>query len=141
MIGLDFTFKDFNGVERKEKHFFHISEEELMDMELSEQGGFKAKLERLTDSIDVPEINKIFREMIQKSYGVKSADGRRFSKSPEHFEEFKDTPAYSQLVMNCLQDVNYALAFLKGIMPRNLSATEEANLKLELSKKGVEVSD
>lgn len=137
MIKLSFTYTDFNGVERTEDAYFHLSEEEIADMELSEEGGFKAKLERLSKSIDVPEINEIFRFMIKKSYGVKSADGRRFSKKPEYFEEFTETPAYSQLVMKCLENVEYALNFLAGIMPKKLSNDEMNSIRSELKTKGL----
>ena len=44
----------------------------------------------------------IFKDLILKAYGEKSADGRRFIKSKELSEAFSQTEAYSILYMNLI---------------------------------------
>lgn len=117
MISRTFEYTDFNGVNRKETHWFNLTKAEVIDMETSEYGGFAARLQRLSDSIDVPEMTAIFKDFIKRSYGVKSEDGRRFVKSEEVFEDFASTPMYSDLYMSLITDANEAVKFIKGIMP------------------------
>ena len=52
-----------------------------------------------------------------KAYGQKSADGRRFIKSPELANEFAQTEAYSQLFMELATDADAASKFVNGIVP------------------------
>ena len=54
---------------------------------------------------------------IKKSYGVKSADGRRFDKREELYEAFEQTEAYSEIFMELITDADKAAAFVNGIMP------------------------
>ena len=55
-----------------------------------------------------------------KSYGEKSADGRRFVKSEELSKEFTQTNAYSQLFMKLATDDKAAVAFINGIIPESM---------------------
>lgn len=122
MVIKEFKFKDFLGIERKEEHRFHLSYQELMTMELGAVGGFTTLLKKLSDKLDVPELEKILRVFIDKSYGVMSPDGRRFDKSPEILADFKATPMYSDLYMELLSDSDKAWKFIEGILP---TMTEE----------------
>lgn len=128
------TYIDYNGNERTEDFYFNLTEAELTDMNYSVRGGFQAMIKRIVDTQDVPSIAKIFKEMIFKSYGQKSDDGRRFIKSNELSEEFSQTEAYSKLYMKLATDSKAASAFVNGIIPADLSKrmTEEAEKKPEL---------
>jgi hypothetical protein len=112
------TYKDLNGVERKENFYFDLTQSELVKMENSIQGGLKDKLVKITESIDPPAIMEMFEEIIKKSYGVKSEDGRRFIKKPELAEEFMQTPAYDIFFMQLLQDEKKAADFINNVIPQ-----------------------
>ena len=66
---------------------------------------------------DIPTIAKLFKQIILKSYGQKSPDGRRFIKSDELSTEFSQTEAYNVLYMELSQDAEKAAEFIKGIIP------------------------
>ena len=57
--------------------------------------------------------------MIQKSYGVKTPDGRGFVKRPEDLEAFMATEAYSELFMELVTNATAAAEFVNGIMPND----------------------
>jgi hypothetical protein len=61
--------------------------------------------------------------IINKSYGVKSPDGRRFMKKPEYLEEFMETPAYSILYMDLATNEEAAAEFINKVVPTNLSSS------------------
>ena len=59
-----------------------------------------------------------FKDLVLKSYGEKSADGKRFIKTPEISEAFSQTEAYSVLFMELATDADAAAAFVNGIIPK-----------------------
>ena len=117
MLKKTFTYVDYNGVERTEDHYFNLSKAELMEMELSTTGGLAEMINKIVAAQDAPAIVKIFKELVLKAYGQKSADGRRFIKSKELADEFAQTEAYSQLFMELATDADAAAAFVNGIVP------------------------
>lgn len=120
MITKEITFTDYNGQERKEKYQFNFTKAELTEMELSVNGGLSAMMERIKETDDRPELMRIFKDLILKAYGVKSADGKRFIKSEELRTEFSQTEAYSELYMELVTDTNAAVTFFNGLIPNNL---------------------
>ena len=111
-------YEDYNGMKRKEDFYFNLSKADIIEMELGVDGGLDAKIKRLTQTINGPEIMKLFKEIIFKAYGVKSDDGRRLIKSEQLSTEFSQTEAYSELIMELLSDPEAAAAFIKAIIPK-----------------------
>lgn len=110
-------YTDYNGVDRTESFYFNLSPADLIDMEV-ESGGYKQMIQNIIDSQDVQSLMKAFKELIRRSYGVKSQDGKHFVKNDKVFEEFASTPAYSNLIMEFLEDTDKAVEFVNGIMPK-----------------------
>lgn len=117
MLKKTFTYIDYNGVERTEDHYFNLSKAELMEMELSTTGGLAEMINKIVAAQDAPQIVKLFKDLVLKAYGQKSADGRRFIKSKELADEFSQTEAYSQLFMELATDADAASKFVNGIVP------------------------
>lgn len=111
------SYNDYNGVERKEDFYFNLSEAEVMEMEMSTTGGLAEMIQKVIAAQDAPTIIKIFKDLILKAYGEKSADGKRFIKSEELATGFSQTEAYSWLFMKLATDADAASAFVNGIMP------------------------
>lgn len=111
---------DYNGVEREEDHYFNLSKAELIMMESSVAGGMEQRLKKIVQSQDNVAIMEVFKDLIHRSYGKKSDDGRRFIKSDEIATEFEQTEAYSELVVGILSDPDEAARFVNGIMPAGL---------------------
>lgn len=129
MLKKTIKFVDYNGVERTEDFYFNLSKAELSEMELETPGGLTAMLQRITAAQDTPSLVKIFKELILRSYGEKSDDGRRFIKSKEISESFSQTEAYSELFMELATNAEAASEFINGIVPADLS--KEASKKIE----------
>ena len=117
MLKKTITYTDYNGVERTEDFYFNLTKAELMEMEIGTTGGMADMIKRIVDAKDAPAIIKIFKELVLKAYGEKSADGKRFVKSPEISNGFAQTEAYSQLFMELATDADAAAAFVNGIIP------------------------
>lgn len=124
------TYKDYNDEERTEDFYFNLSRAEVTEMELSTEGGLGATIERITKAKDVPAIVAIFKDLILRSYGQKSPDGKRFIKSKALSEEFSQTEAYSALFMELATDSNMASAFINGILPTDNKPATNASLEI-----------
>lgn len=120
MLKKHFKYTDYNGNTREEDHYFHLSKAEILEMELGTSGGLAEMIQRIVSSQDIPSITKIFKDLILKSYGEKSPDGRRFIKSEELTKAFTETEAYSQLYMELSTDADAASDFVNGIMPEDM---------------------
>ena len=120
MLKKTVTYVDYNGMERTEDFYFNLSKAEVAEMELSVQGGFSKMLEEIIASKDNVQIVNLFKQMVLKSYGEKSPDGRRFIKSEEIAQAFAQTEAYSEIFMELALDEDKAAEFVNGILPANL---------------------
>ena len=121
MLKKTITYNDYNGTERTEDFYFNLSQAEVMEMELSTEGGLAEMIKRVVASKDAPSIIKIFKDLILKAYGEKSADGKRFMKSEEIATAFSQTEAYSILFTELATDDKAAAAFVNGIVPKDMS--------------------
>ena len=116
------TYTDYHGVERTEPFYFNLSKAELMEMELGVTGGMTEMLDKIIAAKDAPSLMKTFKEMIMKSYGIKSDDGKRLIKSEELSIAFTQTEAYSVLFMELITDDKAAADFVNGIIPNEIQA-------------------
>lgn len=122
MLKKTITYNDYNGVERTEDFYFNLSKAELMEMEMSISGGLTEMIEKIVATKDAPAIIKIFKELVLKAYGEKSADGKRFEKKNGALAEaFAETEAYSQIFMELATDADKAAEFVNGIMPGDIA--------------------
>lgn len=121
MLKETIKYEDYNGVEREEDFFFHLSKAEIMEMEMGTTGGLSEMIKRVVATKDAPAIIKIFKDLILKAYGEKSADGKRFIKSEELSTSFSQTEAYSILYMKLATDADAAAKFVNGIIPADMA--------------------
>lgn len=117
MLKKTITYVDYNGVERTEDHYFNLSKAEIMELEMSTTGGLAEMIKKIVAAQDAPAIIKVFKDLVLKAYGEKSADGKRFVKSQEISTAFSQTEAYSQLFMELATNAEEAANFINGIVP------------------------
>lgn len=118
MLKKTFEYVDYNGNSRKEDHYFNLTEAEITEMELGTTGGFAEMIQNAVNAQDAPTVMRTFKDIILKSYGEKSPDGRRFIKSREISEAFAQTEAYNQLFMELVTDADACAKFVNGIVPQ-----------------------
>ena len=129
MLKKTITYNDYNGLERTEDFYFNLTSAELMEMEMSTEGGLAEMIKRIVDAKDAKAIIKIFKDLVLKAYGEKSADGKRFMKSEELKTAFEQTEAYSIIFMELATDADAAAKFVNGIVPANVNTAAPASKK------------
>lgn len=128
MLKKRIKYTDYNGDIQEEDFYFNLSKAEIVELELSTDGGMKNLIEKITNARDMPQLIALFKKLIMMSYGEKSLDGKRFVKSKELSEAFSQTEAYSELFMELAIDDKAATEFVNGIVPKDL--VSEAELAL-----------
>ena len=136
MLKKTITYTDFDGNERTEDFYFNLTKAELMELELSKEGGMQKQIDKIIASQSIPQIVEIFKTLVLKAYGEKSDDGRRFMKTPEITQAFKETQAYSDIFMELSTDDKAAAAFIQGIIPEDYTITDE---EIEKAKKNANI--
>ena len=139
MITKTIKYTDYNGVEREEKFLFNLTKAELMEMEMGTTGGLAETIQKIVETQDTPSIIKIFKDLLLKSYGEKSPDGKRFIKVNDDGKplsvQFEQTQAYSELFMELATNSEAAVEFIKGIIPSDIDIPDEEVKKLTKGKK------
>lgn len=129
MIKKQITYTDYDGNERTESFWFALNQAELLEMNLEKNGGLSNMITRITETNDYAELSRILKDLIRRSYGVKSDDGKRFVKSPAMTDEFIQTEAYSEMFTELVTDANATSEFITGIIPQKLAAQVVAEQK------------
>lgn len=138
------TFEDDPQI-LEETFEFNLSRNELTKLEIDTNTSFSKFFKNefgidVYESKDVEELKKLATEKIKDgedsaikayeymekivlaAYGVRSEDGKRFIKSKELSEEFSQTDAFSELMVQISLDPEKSEAFLRQVLPRNLNA-------------------
>lgn len=117
MLKKTMTYIDYDGNERTEDFYFNLSKAELTEIELTYPGGMDATIKSIVNTQDTAKLVEIFKDLILRSYGEKSLDGKYFVKNEEVRAKFSQTEAYSDLFMELATNSDSAAAFVNGIIP------------------------
>lgn len=128
MLKKTITYKDFNEEEVTEDFFFHLSQAELVELEMSHEGGLVAAMQRIIETDDRAAIILEFKKIILLAYGKKSMDGKRFVKNQQLRDEFESSGAYSVLFMELVTVTDSAIEFMNGIIPAGMIVEEIAEI-------------
>ena len=119
MVKKTITYIDYDGTERTEDFYFNLSEAEITEMQLSVEGGMRGYIEKIVAAKSQLEVVKLFKEILLRSYGKKSLDGRLFVKNEANTAEFVANPAYSKIYMELVTDTDAATRFVNALIPAN----------------------
>lgn len=109
-------YVDFNGTEREEDFYFHMSSVEMTRFEANLRGmSVENYAKELDANKDAAKAIKFIEDIILNSYGRKSPDGRTFLKSPEIRQEFEYSQAYAELFEEMILDPESARKFAMSI--------------------------
>lgn len=124
MLKKTITYDNYDGDTVSEDFYFNFTKLEIMEM--LELDGLQETIERLTKTENAKEAYGLFKKLILDAYGEKSADGRRFVKSPEIKASFEQSPALSEMIIEFLQNPSLGGQFIEGTLPARLVAEAKA---------------
>jgi hypothetical protein len=108
-------YVDFNGNEKKEDFYFHLSVPEVTRLEIELGKPISEYAQELAASKDVKQMIPFVERIVLNSYGVKTSDGKSFRKNKELREEFEYSNAYAELFEMLFTNPELAQKFGAGI--------------------------
>lgn len=119
--------KDYEGNKVEKDLYFNFTKAEVLEMQVSAEGGLDKRLQMMSSSGDTGYIVTTIKDMILKSYGKMTEDG--FVKTKEIAAAFATTEAYSDFFMELVSNPKEQEAFFIGVMPKEVSATIKEQFK------------
>lgn len=113
------TYTDWDGVVHTEDFYFNLTRAECISLNNTTPGGLGTILEKIVKANDTGTVQKTFEDLLARSFGVKSDDGRRLMKgrNQEYFLAFSETPAYDDLICDLISIPGYAAEFFNDVIP------------------------
>lgn len=131
MLKKEITYTDFDGNERTETFYFNMTETELGELDIDAGGTLANRLTRIVQTQNGVEMAKFFKELIVRSYGEKSDDGKFFDKGDnyEYGRRFVRHAAFDVLFRSLITDTTgeSATSFIYGIVPTKIAEQAKAN--------------
>lgn len=118
MLKKTISYTDFDGNQRTEDFYFNLTKAEVTEMQLGTEGGLTNLLNKIVAEQDSKRIIESFKDLILRSYGEKSPDGKRFIKNDDVRDAFAQTEAYSDLFMELATNAEMAAKFVNAIIPQ-----------------------
>lgn len=121
MLKKTVTYVDFLGTTRTEDLYFHLSKQELSDMQMSVDGGYNNLLDKMIKAADNKAVYKTFVEIVLAAYGELSPDGKYHLKKDAEghrlADMWKQSASYDALMDEICKDESTIAEFCNGIMP------------------------
>lgn len=131
MLKKTVTYEDpFTEQTVSEELYFNLTKAEIVEMEMSVDGGLKEHLEGVARAENGQQIMNEMKGIILKAYGKRLPNGA-FIKNEQVREEFESSEAYSTMFMEMVTEADAAVEFVNGIMPKGLdvdTAQEELSV-------------
>ena len=155
MLRKSISYTDFDGNKTAEEVYFNLNKAELIDLEVMAEKPMSQILEEIGKTPNARDVIGLFKLFIDRAYGIKSADGRRFIKNDDILSDFKSFEVYSELLWKIVSDANFAVEFIEGLVPADMLqqamkenpakarefAAEKARLKAQTAKKDQDEKD
>lgn len=143
MLERTFTYEGFDGKTYTDTWGFYLSKADLIEINYGSWIGIDNLLKQLVQNKNGKEIVNIVKEVVLKSVGRSSTDGRRFIRNDETRQEFYETDAYSQLMTELLTDPPKVIEFLTEVIPKEMAEKlrqnlEEAEIEQQTAEQKVE---
>lgn len=128
MICKTIKYTDYFGDPRETKAYFHLNASELTDM-LFEIGGKKGDysdaIKAIIESDDRQYIVTMIKQIILRSYGVRSDNGQNFMKEDpitgeKYYKTFMQSAAFEKLYVELYSNEDTLNDFVVGVMPADM---------------------
>lgn len=131
MVTKTVTYTDYNGTSRTEDFMFNLNEAEIIEMNFINHGGLIETIDKIIASKEMPELIKVFKDLVLKSYGEKSKDGRHFMKNEDITKSFEASAAYPIIFTELARDAKSASAFINGLLPTTFDKEKDKIVEVE----------
>jgi hypothetical protein len=120
MYKLTVTYENFNEEKVTKDLYFNLTTDEFVSL-YGQHKDVNEWIDELLKGGNTNDLLKMLRELIFKSYGIKSADGERFEKSADILKQFKESAAYEAVMVEMLENPKFGEEFISKVAPKSLT--------------------
>lgn len=128
MICKTIKYVDYFGDDREVKAYFHLNASELTDFLFDiggKTGNYEDAIRSIIESEDRQYVVNMIKQIILKSYGIRSDDGQEFLKEDpitcvQHYKKFMQSAAFEQLYTELYSDESVLSEFISGVLPADM---------------------
>lgn len=129
MLKKTITYEDLDGHKHTDEFHFHLRKADVAAMQLSKKGGLEEYIKKIAKEEDGDKLVEIFKDLLQRTVGRRSEDGKQFIRTQEIIDEFMQSDAYSEMFMLLATDAEAAAAFANGVIPASMNAENAGEAK------------
>ena len=137
MYKKEITYKDYDGTVKTEDKWFHLKRTDVLEIAAGLPDAITDEIEDyqtnknknkdnighlIYDALGKAGVMKFIRDLILKSYGIRSRDGMSFEKSEEISYKFSQTLAFEQLYFDMVTNDDVFNEFVAKVIPRDDAA-------------------
>lgn len=122
MLKKTITYENFNGEKVTKDLYFNLTKKELIDLQVSKDGGLDTYIKKITEEEDKKAMIQLLDSIILAAYGQKSEDGERFIKNKELIDAFVSSMAYDALIDELFTVEGASLKFIIGLLPKDITS-------------------
>ena len=126
------NYEDFEGNQVTEELWFNLTQTELIamsmempeditnsigDVENMDQAAASAKI---VEKLGGKGVFEFIKDLLIKSYGIRTPDGKGFKKNKEITENFACSLAFDAIFMELISDDQAAANFVNGVIPTSV---------------------
>lgn len=115
MFKHEIEYKDFNGNERKEDFYFHLSLPEVTRLEAEIGTSLDKHIDELQKNKKIKDLLAFMEKIILNAYGQKTSDGKSFIKNKQLRDEFEYSQAYAELFEQLIMKPDLAKKFGESV--------------------------
>lgn len=140
------NYEDFDGNNVTEELYFNMTQTELVEMSMDLPDGItnaigdgenvdqEVAAAKVIEALGGKGIFAFVKQLLLKSYGRKTANGRGFEKSEELTKEFSQSLAFDTIFMELMSDDVKAAEFVNNIIPASVLNKTADRMSLPMNK-------
>ena len=127
MHKMTIDYKDYDGSQRSKDCWFHLKQTELLEIAAEFPDDLTDELasedteigHKIYEALGKKGVMKFIKDLILKSYGVRSRDGKFFEKSEKSTYQFSQTLAFEKLYYDMITKDDVFVSFVNAVVPNN----------------------
>lgn len=120
MYRMTTKYLDYEGNNQEDVLYFNLNKAEVGKLQMRMDGKFIDYLQNLIEKRRIEDLYDFFYNLLLDSYGEKDPSGKKFIKSKQIRDDFENSIAFAEALMEIIGDVDKMSAFTKGILPADM---------------------
>lgn len=123
MLKKTVTYVDYNDETQTDTLYFNLSKAEIGRLQTRMDGKFIDYIQACLERKKIESLYDFFYNLLLDAYGEKDVTGKKFNKSKTIRDDFENSIAFSEVLMDVISNVDKMAAFTKGILPADMITT------------------